>query len=149
MKPAWDDLAEAMDLYPGVYIADVDCGNEPDLCNQHEVTGYPTIKYFIRGEEHDYEGGRSLDELQNFANEELVLHCNIRDLDGTCTVGAKAYASKWMSSDKHSGTRKEIKRMEGLLSEENKGNLKAKKRGIFRERVDILKQIVELHDGEL
>ena len=144
MKKDWDTLAEVFETESSVAIADVNCGEEGDLCDEHEIRGYPTIKYFIRGEEHDYSGGRGYDDLLSFVEETLKTKCLIADLDNTCSETAKFYASKWMSSstghDDH--TPKEIRRLQGML---DNPSIKPSKKGSFRERIEILKQIVELH----
>lgn len=69
MKPAWDTLAEEYAGSTNVLIADVDCtaAGEP-LCERFGIEGFPTIKVFNPPDEdgEDYEGGRELDELQEF-----------------------------------------------------------------------------------
>ncbi|EOD11964.1 hypothetical protein EMIHUDRAFT_257283, partial [Emiliania huxleyi CCMP1516] len=74
MKPDWDSLASTFEDSKKVLIADVDCttGGKP-LCEKYGVRGYPTIKYFNPPDEEgeDYKGGRSLDELKKFAENEL------------------------------------------------------------------------------
>ena len=70
MKPAWDALAAEYESSSKVLIADVDCtaAGEP-LCERFGVEGFPTIKVFNPPDEdgEDYEGGRELDELMEFA----------------------------------------------------------------------------------
>lgn len=144
MKKDWDALAETYETESSVEIVDVNCGEQEDLCQEHEVRGYPTIKYFVRGEEFDYSGGRGLGDLSEFVEMELKKKCLLSDMDNSCSEKAKLYASKWMSSstghDSH--TPKEIRRLQGML---DSTSIKPSKKGIFRERIDILKQIVELH----
>ena len=41
LKPEWDKLAENVN----VLIGEVDCTVEVELCQEHGVKGYPTIKY--------------------------------------------------------------------------------------------------------
>lgn len=48
MKPDWDRLAE--EAHSSVFIADVNCSDEEDLCKENAVSGYPTIKVFKDGE---------------------------------------------------------------------------------------------------
>merc|ERR1711918_140189 len=55
-----------------VVIADVDCTVHKDLCSQHGVRGYPTLKYYQGGEPEDYKGGRSLKDLQKFVKDNLM-----------------------------------------------------------------------------
>ena len=70
MKPDWDALAEEFASSEKVVIADVDCtAAGEELCERFEVQGFPTIKSFSPPDEdgEDYEGGRSLDDLREFA----------------------------------------------------------------------------------
>ena len=40
-----------------------------DICREHEVKGYPTIKYFNRGKfVENYQGDRTKDNFVNFIN---------------------------------------------------------------------------------
>jgi len=62
-------------------VADVDCTVHQDLCSKHGVQGYPTIKYGDPNNMEDYQGGRSLDDLQTFAKENLGPSCGPANLD--------------------------------------------------------------------
>jgi hypothetical protein len=70
MKPAWDSLAQEYASSDKVIVADVDCtaAGEP-LCGKYGVEGFPTIKYFNPPDDEgeDYDGGRDLDSLKEFA----------------------------------------------------------------------------------
>ncbi|CAE8700402.1 unnamed protein product [Polarella glacialis] len=84
MKPDWDKLiADFSDSkHAGIY--DVDCTVETDLCDQAGVSGYPALKY---GDPSDlkalkpYEGERTLESLQKFAEENLGPICAPGSLD--------------------------------------------------------------------
>ena len=70
MKPAWDSLAKEYANSDKLIVADVDCTAEgKDLCEKYGVQGFPTIKYFNPPDDEgeDYEGGRDLDALKEFA----------------------------------------------------------------------------------
>ena len=56
-----------------VKIAKVDCTEQGSLCSAHEVTGYPTLKFFKQGSEESvkFRGTRDLPTLTNFINEQL------------------------------------------------------------------------------
>jgi thioredoxin-like negative regulator of GroEL len=69
MKPDWDELAEALVDDPAVFIADVNCSNEEDMCRQNDVSGYPAIKVWKDGRVQDYRGGRSMEDLMEFVHE--------------------------------------------------------------------------------
>merc|ERR1712072_1271417 len=65
-------------------IADVDCTVHQDLCGQHGVEGYPTIKYGDPNNMEDYQGGRELEDLQTFAKENLGPSCG--PITSTCAM---------------------------------------------------------------
>jgi len=81
---------------PTKLIADVDCtaAGQP-LCEKHGVKGYPTIKYGDPTDLQDYQGGRSLDDLKKFAEENLGPSCGPKNLD-LCTEGVKEKFEKFM-----------------------------------------------------
>jgi len=81
MKPAWDELMEKFKDSKTALVADVDCTVHQDLCSKHGVQGYPTIKYGDPNNLEDYQGGRSLDDLEKFANENLGPSCGPSNLD--------------------------------------------------------------------
>lgn len=39
-------------------IAEVDCTVESEVCGKYGVGGYPTLKFFMDGKVHDYDGAR-------------------------------------------------------------------------------------------
>ena len=135
MKPDWDQLAE--ETTSDVLIADVDCGAQSDLCEENDVRGYPTIKYYVDGVEHAYEGGRSLDELSAFVSDELAAKCTFEDFEN-CSEKAKKYITKW--SDKTSADKKkEIERLEKMST----GSMKAELKKWLMERKKILKSGID------
>jgi len=79
MKPDWDALAKEYEGSAKVLIADVDCtGPGEPLCERFGVEGFPTIKYFNPPDEagEDYEGGRDLADLKEFAETSLGPGCS-------------------------------------------------------------------------
>merc|ERR1711907_358061 len=63
-------------------VADVDCTAEgKDLCEEHGVQGFPTIKWGDPSALEDYEGGRDYEELESFADENLKPLCSPKNLD--------------------------------------------------------------------
>ena len=82
-------------------IADVDC-TAPEgesVCSNHDVSGYPTIKYFTsetgpKGA--DYDGGRSQQELVDFVAEKLARKCNVETKED-CDEKSKEYIDKQFS----------------------------------------------------
>jgi len=62
-------------------VADVDCISEgKELCEQHGVEGFPTIKYGDPSDLQDYEGEREFDDLKVFAGN-LGPMCSPANLD--------------------------------------------------------------------
>lgn len=62
MKPAWDQLGSEYADSTSVLIGDADCtAGGKSLCEEFDVKGYPTIKYFTAdtgAKGGDYNGGR-------------------------------------------------------------------------------------------
>ncbi|XP_034940753.1 thioredoxin domain-containing protein 5 homolog [Chelonus insularis] len=74
LMPTWDILAETLNGKDDrVYIAKVDCTTDSSICTEHDVTGYPTLKFFRMGESEGvkFRGTRDLPSLKNFINEQL------------------------------------------------------------------------------
>lgn len=70
MKPDWDKLTAEFKDSATVLIADVDCTQDggKDLCEEHGVQGFPTIKYGDPSDLQEYEGGRDFDSLKKHAD---------------------------------------------------------------------------------
>jgi len=81
MKPAWDQLMGEFKDSKTALVGDVDCTVHQDLCGKHGVQGYPTIKYGNPNNLEDYQGGRTLEDLQTFAKENLGPSCGPANLD--------------------------------------------------------------------
>lgn len=68
MKPAWDKLMKEFSDSDSILIADADCtAGGKELCNSIGVKGYPTLKHGDPSDLQDYNGGRTLKDLQKFA----------------------------------------------------------------------------------
>jgi hypothetical protein len=77
-------------------VADVDCtAGGKDLCEKHDVRGYPSIKHGTPGSLEDYNGGRTYDELKTFADENLGPSCSPDNMD-LCDEEKKAELEKFM-----------------------------------------------------
>lgn len=48
-------------------IGKVDCSVDESLCEQHDINGYPTLKWYRNGSFHDYIRGREHDDILSFA----------------------------------------------------------------------------------
>merc|ERR1719359_2662999 len=101
MKPAWDKLMGEFAGNKDALVADVDCtaAGKP-LCDSNGVRGFPTIKYGDPSALEDYEGGRSFDDIQKFAAENLKPMCSPKNID-LCDDDKKAEIEKFqaMSDD--------------------------------------------------
>jgi len=82
---------------PSALVADVDCtAGGKELCDKVGVKGYPTIKWGDPNDLQEYQGGRDLTALQEFAEENLGPTCSPENLD-LCDEGARATIEKFMA----------------------------------------------------
>lgn len=138
MKPAWDQLGDEYAASSSVLIGDVDCTGTGDaLCQEYEIQGYPTIKYFVDGDEKgkDYQGGRDFESLKAFTEQTLEVKCDIKK-PVDCTDKEKAYIEK-MTSKSSEDRSKQIERLEKMSGESMKAELKV----WLRQRLHILKSL--------
>merc|ERR1712039_210140 len=78
-------------------VADVDCTwAGKDLCEKHEVQGFPTIKYGDPNDLKAYEGGRGFEDLKKFADENLGPQCGPDYMD-LCDDKKKKSIEKYMA----------------------------------------------------
>jgi protein disulfide-isomerase A6 len=71
LKPIYELLAKAFASEESVVIANVDADAHSSLGSRYGVSGFPTIKFFgADNEAVDYSGGRDLDSLVAFINEQ-------------------------------------------------------------------------------
>ena len=144
----WNQLAELS--HSSVFIANVDCGAERELCQSYHISTYPTFRYYLNGVEHDYEDAQSLAALREFVDTTLIARCDpIKNLD-TCSERALKYANKWIyklssSSDRDKILRSEIDRLKNMLLNEETVTIELKR--WIRERRDIL-DILQRHKIE-
>lgn len=134
MKPAWEALGSE---YEGsnVVIGDADCTQESALCGAHGVRGYPTIKYYVQGEEHDYQGGRDLATLKKFVEDTLSAGCDIESKEG-CEDKEVNFITKMAGAAKEE-VQKQLARLQGMSS----GSMKADLKKWIKQRIAILKQL--------
>jgi len=90
MKAAWEQLGDDYQDSSSVVVGDVDCTVHQDLCSKHSVSGYPTIKYWKDGAANPYNGGRDLDSLKKFVQENLLVLCDVAN-PKDCTDKEKAF----------------------------------------------------------
>ncbi len=78
LAPVWEALAQDFAGEPTTLIAKVDAEapNAKAIAKEHNVTSYPTIKYFPKGSTtaEVYEGGRSEEDFVSFLNKNAGTH---------------------------------------------------------------------------
>jgi protein disulfide-isomerase A6 len=140
MKPAWDELSDLYTDSSKVVVADVDCTVHQDLCQEHGVQGYPTIKYYTS--EHpdgeSYNGGRDADSLKTFVEENLSSKCDVSTLED-CDDKQKKYIEK-MKAKSADDRAKELERLKSMSDT----SVAADKKAWMAQRTVLLKDIQEL-----
>lgn len=139
MKPAWDSLGAEYEGSSSVVIADVDCTVEQDLCSTMGVSGYPTIKYYKDGskEGESYSGGRDLESLKKFTQDELEVKCDVENPEGCTEKEVKYIATAGKKGAEF--VDKQIVRLQGMVSDGKK--MKASLKQWIVQRLNILKQL--------
>ncbi|XP_047326689.1 probable protein disulfide-isomerase A6 [Impatiens glandulifera] len=71
LAPIYEKLGTVFNLEEDVVIANLDADTHKDLAGKYGVSGYPTLKFFPKGNKagEDYNGGRDLDDFVTFINE--------------------------------------------------------------------------------
>eukprot|EP00980_Cylindrotheca_fusiformis_P030655 scaffold25176_cov191-Cylindrotheca_fusiformis.AAC.5 len=138
MKPAWDQLGEEYEASSSVLIGDAECtASGKALCDEFQVSGYPTIKYFVDGDTkgEDYKGGRDFDSLKKFVVETLEVKCSVKD-PVECSDKEKGYIDKMQA--KSSAERvAQIERLEKMAA----GKMKADLKEWLHQRLHILREL--------
>ncbi|KAG8823434.1 protein disulfide-isomerase precursor [Serendipita sp. 399] len=65
LAPHYEEAATKL-KEKNIPIAKVDCVDQPDLCQSHNVAGYPTLKVFRKGTPTDYNGPRKADGIVSY-----------------------------------------------------------------------------------
>jgi thiol-disulfide isomerase/thioredoxin len=82
MAPDWEQLAEEYKDSKFGLVAEVDCTAEGQpLCEANGVGGYPTIMYGDPSDLEKYQGGRSYEELKDFAEEYIIPFCSPANME--------------------------------------------------------------------
>lgn len=139
MKKAWDELSDIS--CASVFIADVDCSKEQELCEANDVTGYPTIYYYKDGVRETYTGGRGLEVMNTFVIENLQAVCNPnkKNLEDICSEKAIRYIMKWKDREEDM-LKKEILRLQNMLEKDMTEDLL----DWIKQRISILQQMVDV-----
>jgi len=94
MKPDWDKLTAKFAGSSTQLVADVDCTTEgKPLCDANGVKGYPTIKWGDPADLQDYQGGRTYEDLEEWATENLKPVCSPKNI-ALCDDDKKAEIAK-------------------------------------------------------
>jgi len=137
MKPDWDKLGAEYQDHPSVVIADVDCTQHQSVCSDNGVSGYPTIKYYMTGEDEPKKDqqGRTYDALKKFVVDTLEKMCTYTETD-SCSEKeikfmdlAKGKEREWVD--------KQIVRLTKMKDSKMKASLKI----WVKQRLNILKQL--------
>jgi len=107
LAPVWEKLATAFDNDANVVIANIDADKYRDIGGRYDVSGFPTIKFFPKGDKTPvaYEGGRELGDFVTYINEKAGTQ---RESDGTLSSSAgrdsalDEITSTFLSGDKKS-----------------------------------------------
>jgi len=126
MKAAWEELGSDYESSSSVLIGDADCTVETELCGDHGVKGYPTIKYYPAGEGKEgksYSGGRDKDSLKKFVQDNLEVKCDVNSKEGCSDKEIKFIDSmKTKSSDERKA---QISRLDKMKGDKMKPELKS------------------------
>lgn len=71
LAPEWAIAGDTFTESDGIIIAAVDATQANDIASRYDVKGYPTIKYFPKGDvgaPQDYTGGRTADSIVQWVN---------------------------------------------------------------------------------
>ncbi|CAB9510230.1 disulfide-isomerase-like protein EhSep2 [Seminavis robusta] len=129
MKPDWDKLMAEFEDSKTQLVAEVDCtsdGGKP-LCEANNIRGYPTLKWGDPAELEDYSGGRDLETLKTFAQENLKPLCSPTHME-LC--------------DKDHQT--EIKKYLGMGAKKLQKQIDAKQKEVSKVEADFKKQTEQL-----
>ena len=139
MKPAWDKLGDEYKDSSSVLIGDADCtASGKELCDEHEIRGYPTIKYFSAEtgpKGNDYQGGRDFDSLKAFVSDNLEVKCLLDALEG-CSYKKMECLSKFKTNPSGEIAAQK-KRLEGMAG----GSMKPELKKWLHQRLNVLKQL--------
>jgi uncharacterized coiled-coil protein SlyX len=90
MAADWERLAQDWKDHDVGLIAEVDCTEQPGLCEEFEVEGYPTLYYGDPTSPETYDGPRDYENMAEFARENLgSALCSVHNLDA-CNPEEKA-----------------------------------------------------------
>lgn len=95
LAPDWEKLAEDWSGHSVGLVAEVDCTVSKALCDANGIRGFPTLKWGDPAGLILYEGSRSLDDLQDFAREQLTPMCSAQTMNA-CDGNQLAQLERYM-----------------------------------------------------
>jgi protein disulfide-isomerase A1 len=72
--PTWDKFAKLVQEEGfNVAVVKVDCADQANLCGEHSIRAYPTIRWYKGGQaiEPDYKMDRTTDALMEYALDQI------------------------------------------------------------------------------
>eukprot|EP00548_Thalassiothrix_antarctica_P020369 CAMPEP_0194187102 /NCGR_PEP_ID=MMETSP0154-20130528/49520_1 /TAXON_ID=1049557 /ORGANISM="Thalassiothrix antarctica, Strain L6-D1" /LENGTH=181 /DNA_ID=CAMNT_0038906597 /DNA_START=211 /DNA_END=756 /DNA_ORIENTATION=+ len=119
MAPDWDKLTTDWKDDKVGLIAKVDCSddNNKSLCKKNKVYDFPTIKYGDPNSLEFYDGGRSYENLSQFANA-VVSKPVCNSIHKCDDEEMKSQMYEWILSDNSDATLREERQMLKMMSKE-------------------------------
>lgn len=108
LAPEFTKAADLLnETHPNIKLAQIDCVEEAELCQQHGIRGYPTLKV-IRGayqQPSDYEGPRSAEGIVEYMIEEsrppVKLFADITEFEDVTSYTTKPVVVQFLPSAVH------------------------------------------------
>lgn len=144
MADDWEKLASEWSGHEVGYVAEVDCTIEENtpLCQENDVQGFPTLKYGSPSALMDYEGGRSYEELVEFAKENLKPICSPSNLE-PCSDDEKAEIEKYQAMSLEE-LNKGIQEVQEKIESKN-----SELEGEIQKLQDTYEKLMEKHDASI
>ena len=107
------------------------------VCSKHDVSGYPTIKYYKDGDKkgQSYNSGRDLESLKSWVAGNLQVLCQVTDPKGCSDKEIKFI--DLMKAKSGEDRKKELTRLDGMKT----GSMKPELKQWLVARQNILKQM--------
>jgi len=80
LAPKWTDMASELVGNPTVLVGEIDCDDENDLCEDHDIEGFPTIKWGSPDALSDYNLDMETEEMVKFVKN-MKPQCSIANID--------------------------------------------------------------------
>lgn len=66
LAPVWEELSQLQDFPDHTRFGEVNCEEEPDLCERFRIPGYPMVRAFHDGMYHEFRGMRNKEDISSF-----------------------------------------------------------------------------------